>query len=168
MVTLRLALAALLVIIPLAYAQDPPSAQTAMSYCTFADDNQLTVRYGQGDASKKGELPNGRIWTPGDVPMLLFTQVPIVVASTEIPVGAYSMYVIPEKEKWTLIVNKNVTAGSAYDQKQDLVRVPMDTGKLGMPQYPARVSLGHIAPKTCSLRVDYGKTGAWADAFKEK
>ena len=170
MLTLRLVLTTqlLLLFIVAAYAQDPPRAESSMSYCTFADDNQLSVRYGAGTNGNKKDLPLGRVWSPGDVPMLLFTQVPITVANVELPVGAYSMYVIPQKEKWTLIVNKNVTAGAAYDEKQDLVRVPMETGKLGMAQYPPRVSLGHIAPKTCSLRVDYGQIGAWADAFKEK
>jgi Protein of unknown function (DUF2911) len=165
--TLRLILASQLLLICV-YAQDSSVPQSSVTYCTFADGNQVTVRYKGDAATGKHDLPNGKVWSPGDVPMLLFTQVPLTVANIELPVGAYSMYVVPEKEKWTLIVNKNVTAGSAYDAAQDLVRVPMEMGKLAMAQDPPRISLGHIAPKVCSLRVDYGKSGAWADAFKEK
>jgi hypothetical protein len=148
-----------------AFAQD---AQGAMASCTYQDGNQITVRYSNAPAGKKHELPSGKVWSPGDVPMLIFTEVPVKVASADLPVGAYSAYVIPDKGKWTLIVNKNVTAGAAYDEKQDIARLPMETAKLPTALDQPQVSFLHTSPKVCSLRVDYGNTSAWADAFAEK
>jgi hypothetical protein len=151
-----------------AVAQDPASQPaTSTAVCTFADQKQMSVRYNQLVVDKKDELPLGKLWTPGDAPMDLFTETPLLLNSKEIPVGAYRVYLIPEKDKWTLIVNKDVTAGSKYDEQQDLVRAPMQTGKL--PQAEPRFSIyfGHIAPKQCSMRVDVGKTRAWVD-FDEK
>jgi Protein of unknown function (DUF2911) len=150
------------------FAQDAQTPQNAMASCTYPDGNQITVRYSNTAAGHKRDLPNGKVWSPGDVPMLLFTEVPVRVANADLGVGAYSMFVIPDRGKWTLIVNKNVSAGAAYDEKQDIVRVPMETAKLSTPLEQPQVSLGHIAPKVCSLRVDYGNTGAWADTFVEK
>jgi hypothetical protein len=165
--TLRLILFSLL-LSGVVFAQDTSNTQSAFSSCTFQDGNQLTVRYSNVAPDKKRDLPLGKVWSPGDVPMLLFTESPLTVGNVAVPVGAYSMYVIPDKTKWTLIVSKNVTAGSAYDEKQDLVRVPMETGKLSLAAEQPQVSFGHIAPKVCSLRVDYAKTGAWADSFVQK
>jgi hypothetical protein len=99
--------------------------------------------------------------------MVLFSQTDLTVGKTEIPVGAYTMFVIPGKENWTLIINKNVTPGSKYDESQDLVRVPMDTGQLGSPEKQLSVIFGHVGPKHCSMRIYYGKVGAWADFFQK-
>jgi hypothetical protein len=150
----------------IAFAEDGP--QGNMTSCTYQDGNSLTVRYSDANPGHTRVLQNGKVWSPGDVPMLLFTEVPVKVANAELGVGAYSMYVIPDKGKWTLIINKNITQGAAYDEKQDLARTPMEIGQLPAAIEQPHVSFGHIAPKVCSLRVDFGKTGAWADAFIQK
>lgn len=149
------------------FAQDS-TPQSESRYCTFQDGSQVTVRYSNAEPPTKRETPPlGKVWTPGDVPMLLFVESPIILNGSEIATGAYSLYVIPDKQKWTLIVNKNVTAGASYDEKQDLARGPMEIGKLPQATDKPQLSFNHVAPRQCSLRVDYGKTGAWAD-FKQK
>ena len=155
--------------LPVVLAQNDAVPQESMAYCTFEDNSQLTVRYKKVELGKKASgPPNGKIWSPGDVPMLLFTETPILVGTTELNVGAYSVYTIPEKDRWTLIINKNVAANSPYDQQQDVVRVPMSIGKLSRPVTETQVSVGHIGQKLCILRVDVGSTGAWADVFRQK
>ncbi len=150
----------------IAFTQDGP--QNSMASCTYADGNSLTVRYNDANPGKKRELQNGKVWSPGDVPMLLFSETPVTVSGVELAVGAYSMYVIPDKGKWTLIISKNITPGAAYDEKQDLARTTMQVGQLPSAIDQPHVSFAHISPKVCSLRVDFAKTGAWADAFMQK
>jgi hypothetical protein len=152
----------------MAFAQNSQSTQELMASCTYQDGNSLTVRFSNANPGKKRDLQNGKVWSPGDIPMLLFTEVPTRVNGVDLAVGAYSMYVIPDKGKWTLIVNKNIASGAAYDEKQDLTRTSMQIAQLPAAIDEPHVSFGHIAPKVCSLRVDFGKTGAWADAFMEK
>ena len=103
-----------------------------MASCTYADGNSLTVRYSDANPGKKHELQNGKVWSPGDVPMLLFTETPVTFAGCE---RRWCVQHVrnPRQGKWTLIVNKNVAAGATYDEKQDLARTPMQTG-----QFPAR------------------------------
>jgi hypothetical protein len=43
----------------------------------------------------------------------------------------------------------------------------MDLGSLGEAEKDVRVSFAHSGPKQCSMRIDYGKTGAFVD-FKEQ
>jgi hypothetical protein len=98
--------------------------------------------------------------------MNLFTQVALLSGNSEIPIDAYSMYIIPDKKSWTLIINKGVVAGSMYDEHQDLLRVPMQIGHLST-MVGFKATFVHIAPKQCNLRIYYGKIGSWVE-FEEK
>jgi hypothetical protein len=97
----------------------------------------------------------------------LFTQTALTLGNSEIPPGAYSLYVIPAKENWSLVVNKNVTPDSKYDAAQDLARTSIETGELGNPLKQPKVAFAHIGPKQCNMRLYYEKTGTWAE-FHEK
>jgi hypothetical protein len=108
------------------FAQQPPEISTTS--CSFKDGKQISDRFdGEINGDKKA-LPMGRLWTPGGQPMWLFTPGTLSVANSEVPVGAYSMYIIPDKQDWILIVNKNVKAGSNYNKHEDLARVRMPLG----------------------------------------
>ncbi|MGC2195571.1 MAG: DUF2911 domain-containing protein [Terriglobales bacterium] len=127
----------------------------------------MSVRYHKEAISRQNGPPEGKVWVPGGMPMFLFTQSELLIGNSQIPIGAYSMYVIPQKENWTLILNKNVSEGSKYDEHQDLSRVEMQIGQLSEPNKQFSVFFGHVAPKQCNMRMYYGKTGTWVE-FKEK
>jgi hypothetical protein len=136
-------------------------AENAQTYCNFEDGNQVTIQY---NPTPKEEPRNGHVWGPG---ITLYVQTPLMLGSSEIPLGAYSIFLIPERKNWTIIVNKNVTAGAPYDSAQDVAKAPMDVGELPEPTKQLQLSFAHMAPKQCNLRVYYQKTGAFVD-FMEK
>lgn len=138
------------------FAQD---SQTA--YCEYTDGSQVTMQY---NSKAKEEPRNGRVWGPG---ITLYVQVPLTLGNSEIPLGAYSVFLIPDKKNWTLIVNKNVTAGAQYDSGKDVARAQMEIGEIPEPLKQLQLSFAHMGPKQCSLRVYYQKTGAFTD-FMEK
>ncbi len=140
-------------------------ATDATAACTFQDGRQLSIQYEKVPSVKKVDMSSGKLWTPGEKPMVLFTQSDLTVGKSEIPVGAYSLYFIPGKGHWTLVINKNVNKGE-YEQQDDLLRAPMDVGQLGTAE-PFNMFFAHLAPKQCNLRIYDGKTGAWAE-FHEK
>jgi Protein of unknown function (DUF2911) len=147
-------------------AQQPAAdAQSMTSYCSFADDNQVSLQY---STWHKDEPQNGKVWIPGGSAPVLFVQTPLVLGNVQIPVGGYTVYIIPGKKNWTLIVSKNVNVGAKYDEAQDLVRATMDTAPLPDSAAALHVSFEHSAPKTCGLRFDYGKTAAFGADFQEK
>jgi DUF2911 family protein len=146
----------------------PPDAapETQTAYCNFDDGNQMTVEY-VPTVAKNDEPRNGKVWTPGGTPMVLFAQTPLTLGGSPIPTGGYHLFVIPGRNNWTLVVNKNVTAGSKYDPADDIAKAQMDVGSLGEAEKEVRVSFAHSGPKLCSMRIDYQKTGAFVD-FKEQ
>ena len=55
----------------------------------------------------------------------------IKIANTRIRKGRYTLYAIPYKEKWTIIINKenDVWGSFAYDEKKDILRTDVKTVK---------------------------------------
>jgi len=146
-----------------AFAQKPDPPTT---FCTFEDGKELSIRYNPVSFAKE-KLQFGKVWEPGGEPMLLFAPAEISLENAILSAGAYSVYIIPDKKRWTLVVNRGVGADHKYDQQKDVIRAPMDLGSLGEPATELQLTLAHIGPKLCNLRVYFGKDGAWTD-FKEK
>jgi Protein of unknown function (DUF2911) len=154
-------------VLAVAAAEQPGADPTATATCDFQDGMEITAQFNGSVMSDKDQPRNGKVWLPGGSPITLFTQVPLVLNHVEIPVGAYSVYVIPNKKEWTLVVSKNVTSPKTYDEKQDLVRAPMELGGVNSPPKQLELSFAHVAPKQCSIRLYYETTGAFVD-FNEK
>ena len=141
------------------------AGEGSIATCTFEDEKEMSVRYTPPKSSEK--VPNGKIWAPGGKPMLLFTQTDIMLGNSPIPVGAYTMYTIPGKSSWTVIVSKNVDPAAKYDEKQDIARAQMDIGQLSSEEPQFSVVFGRVGPKKCAMRFYFGKIGAFVD-FDEK
>lgn len=150
-----------LLILTLALAAKGFGQDTQTTYCNFGDGNQVSIQY---NPAVKEQPHNGRVWSPG---ITLFVQTPLTFGGTQIGLGAYSVHLIPERKNWTLIVNKGVTAGGAYNSAEDVARGSMDIGEIPEAQKNLQLSFAHMADKQCSLRIYYQKTGAFAD-FMEK
>lgn len=133
----------------------------AQTYCNFTDGDQVTIQY---NPTVKDEPRNGRVWSPG---ITLYVQTPLTLGGSEIPLGAYTIYLTPDRKSWTITVNKNVTAGAAYNSAQDVAHAPMEIGEIPEATKQLQLSFAHMAPKQCSLRVYYQKIGAFVD-FMEK
>jgi hypothetical protein len=140
-------------------AQEASTGSTAS--CNLEDGRQVYIRYNSIPA-KNEKLPNGKPWAPGGVPMTLFTEAQLSFAGSTIPIGAFTVYPIPNRDKWTLAVNKNVTPGAAYDEKQDIARAPMETDQVSRPSEVLEVAFAHVGSK-CTLRIYFGKTASFSD-----
>ena len=131
------------------------------STCTLDDGRQVYVRYNAVSTSKE-KIANGKPWAPGGTPITLFSEAQLALGTSTIPIGAYTVYPIPARGNWTLVVNKNVTTGAAYDEKQDIARAPMETAQVDSPSDTLEVAFAHVGFK-CTLRIYIGKTASFAD-----
>lgn len=142
-------------------AQSNGSAPNSTTTCNLDDGRQVYVRY-NAVPTNKDKVTNGKPWTPGGSPMTLFTEAQLTLGSSTIPIGAYTLYPIPARDHWTIVVNKNVTPGSAYDDKQDLARAAMETAQVAQPSDALEVAFAHVGAR-CTLRIYIGKTASFAD-----
>lgn len=136
------------------------SAQ-ATTTCNLDDGRQVYVRY-TPTTTKNEKVANGKPLTPGGTPMTLFTEAQLSLGSGVVPLGAFSVYPIPAKGNWTLAVNKNVTPGAAYDEKQDVVRAPMETVQVADSTEALEVAFAHVGAR-CTLRIYIGKSASFVD-----
>lgn len=72
---------------------------------------KVTVDYGSPEAHGRkvmGELvPYDKVWRLGaNKATHLTTDVDLVIGGQTVPAGTYSLFAIPAKDKWTLIINK--------------------------------------------------------------
>jgi hypothetical protein len=137
------------------------NSQTSTTTCNLDDGRQVYVRYVAVPANKE-RIQNGKPWAPGGTPMTLFTEAQLSLGSSMIPIGAYTLFPIPARGNWTLVVNKNVTAGAAYDEKQDIARAPMETAQVDQPSDSLEVAFAHVGAR-CTLRIYMGKSASFAD-----
>jgi Protein of unknown function (DUF2911) len=154
-----------------AFAQGSTSNATAT--CNFDRTKQLAVEYQRVTVGVKKEvlgreIPYGRIWAPGGKPMAMFTNTTVTVGGKEVPIGAYTLFLIPDEKAWILIVSKSTDTSGKYDQQQDLVRVPMQFGELPRPEPQFSVYFAHVARNQCNMRLDLQKARAWVAFEKRK
>ena len=154
--------------VPTLFAQAPVRA-----VCDFDPNTQLAVEYQPISVNPSKpvfghEIPYNKVWAPGGKPMTLFLNHPITVDGKEIPVGAYTMFVIPGANKWTLIISRSTDTSGRYNEGQDLARVPMQWGELSSPESTFSIYFAHVAPDQCTMRLDLSKTRAWVDFQNKK
>ncbi len=99
-------------------------------------DTYLKITY--SEPHKKGRIifgdlvPYGKVWRTGanEATEITITQ-DIQIANTTLKAGTYSLFTIPEKETWTIIINKDLGLWGAYNYnaKMDVMRftVPAQT-----------------------------------------
>lgn len=156
-----------LLIPPLFYAQNSPTvSEDAVASCNLDNGNEVAIRYqpvkATGEKSEFGsKIPYGAVWAPNNTPLVLFTTGALSVANHNLTAGAYTLYLIPNKNDWTLVISAQIDTKAKYDQNKDLVRVPMELGALPNSQPQLRVILGHTGPNECSMRIYWQKQGGF-------
>lgn len=100
--------------------------------------NGINIRIDYSRPSKRGRIiygevvPWNRVWRTGaNEPTKLTIDNSIYFDGKEVPPGTYSLFTLPAKEGWTLIINKQTNMwGTDYDSTYDLLRVPMKSKSL--------------------------------------
>jgi len=108
-----------------------------------------------------GVVPWNHWWRTGaNAATTLITDKDIVIGGANVPAGEYTLFTLPTPTSWTLIISKLTKEwGTDYDDKMDLVRVPMTVSALAAPVEQLTIA---IAPRGAgqSLIVSWEKTAA--------
>jgi len=110
-------------------AVPPRPSPLAVSSCKYKD-SYLKIIYSQ--PHKRGReifgklVPFGQVWRFGANEATEFTITrEVFINSQFLPAGTYSVFAIPNKEKWTIIFSKDVGLWGAYNYNpaNDVIRV---------------------------------------------
>jgi hypothetical protein len=114
--------------------------------------------------------PYGKVWRMGANDATTFvTGAALTVGGKEVPAGSYTLFAIPNADKWTLIINKKTAEwGIPYKYEADeLTRVEMTVSQL-----PAKLENFTIsyAPSSdgCTMNVDWDMTRASVEIAEKK
>ena len=144
----------------------------AKASCALADGKTITMDYSSPRAKGRkiygGLVPYGQVWRAGANDATTFvTTADVMVGGTHVPVGSYTIFAIPNQDKWTLIISKKTGEwGTDYPgPSEDLARIDMKASAL-----PSAVENFTIAfDKTaggCTLRMDWETTRASVEIAK--
>jgi len=138
----------------------------ASASCKFADGKTITVDYSSPRMKGRkifGELvPYGKVWRAGANEATAFvTTTDLTVGGKTVPAGSYTIFTIPNEDKWTLIISKKTGEwGDPYPgEADDFARVDMKISKLPSPVENFTIAFDQ-AGGTCTMRLDWETTRA--------
>jgi Protein of unknown function (DUF2911) len=160
----------------------------AKAECKLAGGKTLTIDYSSPRAKGRkiyGELPPdsatpaaspavpvvpyGKVWRAGANEATTFvTDTDLRVGGAMVPAGSYTIFTIPNADKWQLVISKKTGEwGTAYPGPgEDLARIDMKVSPLPSPVENFTISLDK-AGAACTLRMDWETTRASVDIAKK-
>ncbi len=107
----------------------------------LAGPAKIAIDYGQPHARGRnvvglaGVMPWDSVWRAGaNMSTQLTAEVDLTIGNTFIPRGIYSLFALPTRNGWKLIVSKEVLQwGTDYDPKQDFARIDLRSRTLPEP-----------------------------------
>jgi hypothetical protein len=158
-----------------ACAQDRSSRPSppAKAECKLASGKMIAVDYSsprtKGRKIYGGLVPYGEVWRAGaNEATKLVTDADLSVGGTTVPAGSYTIFTIPNADKWTLVISKKTGEwGLAYPgPKDDLARVDMKVSKLPSALENFTIAFDQNG-EGCTLRMDWETTRASVDVAKK-
>jgi Protein of unknown function (DUF2911) len=140
----------------------PPASAT----CELAGGKSITIDYSsprmRGRKIYGGLVPFNEVWRTGANEATTFvTTADLMVGGEHVPAGSYTLFTLPEKDKWTLIISKKTGEwGIPYPgEKEDFLRVGMKVSALPADVEDFTISFDKKG-SGCTLRLDWEKTRA--------
>jgi hypothetical protein len=154
-----------------AVAQKPSPAASAD--CKLAAGGTIHTDYSSPRMKGRkifGDLvPNGEVWRTGANEATTFvTSANLTVGGKDVPAGSYTIFTVPNQNKWTLIINKKTGEwGIPYKYEGDeLARVDMKVSKTMAPVENFTIAYDQ-AGGGCTLNISWENTQASVE-FKQK
>jgi hypothetical protein len=146
----------------------------AQAQCKFSDGKAITVDYSsprvKGRKIFGGLVPYGEVWRTGANEATTFvTNTNLTVEGKDVPAGNYTIFTLPEQDKWTLIINKHTGEwGIPYKyESEELARVPMQVSRASSPVENFTINFEQ-GGGTCTLEISWENTQASVKVSEKK
>ena len=150
-------------------AQQDKSARPsppAKAECKLADGKTITIDYSSPRMKGRkifGDLvPYGKVWRAGANEATTFvTTGETSVGGTAVPAGSYTLFMVPNADKWTLVISKTTGEWGTKDsgEANDLARVDMAVAKTSGPVENFTIDFDQ-AGGGCTLQMKWENTQA--------
>jgi hypothetical protein len=134
-------------------AQDakPPRPSPHDKASATVGKTNITMEYGRPFLKGRhvgGEVaPYGEVWRTGaDEATTLVTNGDLTIGTLKVPKGSYTVFTLPTKDGWTLIVNRVESQWGAFEYKQDMdlgrTKMTVKTAKTPVEQFTITLTGG--------------------------
>jgi Protein of unknown function (DUF2911) len=146
----------------------------AQAQCKFSDGKTIKTDYSsprvKGRKIFGGLVPYGQVWRTGaNDATTLVTDTNVRIGDKDVPPGNYTIFTIPNADKWTLIISKKTGEwGIPYPgEGEDFVRVDMRVSQLPSPVENFTIGFDQTG-STCAMHIDWDTTRAGVDISQKK
>lgn len=150
------------------YAQVPgvPNSSTTQTLIQELGIGKITLSYSRPNVRGReifGKLvPYGDVWRTGanTCTQITFSE-NVLLEGHAVPAGAYSLFSIPGKDTWTIILNKTVGDWGAYSYKQenDFLRFNVKPQAAKVKQETLTFQFQHATTETTDLILSWDNVG---------
>lgn len=126
-----------------------------------------TIELSYSRPAKKGRkvmgdlVPFGKVWRTGanNATTLTFSE-DVTIGGKEIKAGKYGLLTIPDADKWTVIISKdvNVSSPAAYKEENDIVRVQADVVKTPFTIENFTINFANLTGSSCNVEMMWENT----------
>jgi hypothetical protein len=146
----------------------------AQAQCKLPDGKTITVDYSsprmKGRKIYGGLVPYGKVWRTGANDATTFvTDANLTVGGKDVPAGSYTIFTVPDQNKWTLIISKKTGEwGTDYPgEANDLARVDMKAGATPSAVENFTISFDQMGG-ACTINLDWENTRASVEIAEKK
>ena len=134
-----------------------PSPNAAISQTIGTTVVSVTYgRPGLKGRSLESLAPAGKVWRTGANESAAITfSTDVMVGDQEVAAGTYSLYSIPGKNSWTVIINSKLSWGTRYDEATDVTRAKASASK-GPETEWFQMDFDNLSGKKAHLNLRWG------------
>jgi Protein of unknown function (DUF2911) len=111
------------------------------------------------------DIPYGKLWRTGaNEPTIFYAPVPLTVAGIKVSPGVYSLYTVPGKSEWEVIVNRSISQWGKEDQytadvkAQEVGRAKVKSESISKPVETFTIRAEPKGGKAATLVLEWEKT----------
>jgi hypothetical protein len=145
-----------------------PRIPEASSTQTIIQDfglGKITITYSRPNVKNRvifgGINPWGQVWRTGaNAATTINFSEKVLMGGHNVPAGSYSLFTIPDKDVWTIILNKTVKQWGAYSYKEadDFLRFQVKPVHLDEKRETFTIQFTSVTTKSCDLHLVWDHT----------
>ena len=127
--------------------------------------SEVSIEYSRPSVKGRvvfGDLvPFGKVWRTGANASTKITfGEDVKLEGNPVPAGTYALYTIPDKDEWTIILNKNLTlwGSDGYKQEEDYLRFKVKSSALSSKVESLTFNITDLAPTSANIVLEWENT----------
>ncbi len=119
---------------------------------------EITINYhrpGLKGRSLESLITNGQVWRTGanQATEITFSK-DVKIEGNLLTAGTYSLYSIPGKTEWTIIINSKLSWGTQYNKERDVVRFKGKATTVNQPTETFTIDIGDISANGTKANIE--------------